>query len=41
MKKLTNDQIKYLRKRKEELLKLGVGGDMIPVIILMEFMTSE
>ena len=38
MKKLTDEMLKEIKKRKEELLKLGVPADLIPVIIFMEFM---
>lgn len=38
MKKIDNETIKLIKIRKEELLKLGISADLIPVIIFMEFM---
>jgi len=38
MNKINDETIKEIKKRKEELLKLGIPADLIPVIIFMEFM---
>jgi len=40
MKKIPEKKLKEIKDRKVELMKLGIPGDLIPVVIFMELLNE-